>query len=242
MKNRLSSLLTVLAIFALAGCSWMQRGGTRPTNVAPGTRGQLHESTIEEIEAEASRPRSGLRLAASLNKAVYRTDEPFVLDVRLVNVTGGSPKEEPHDIPVYFEPFAKMSDGERGEWLFKFIIRSEKDEEVCYHSPEFDVKEADRANYYHYVILPKDSFIGRLFAFPPAKSPIWRGRLTPGRYNMLVSYTVSEDYPYVIINRNLTPEHAQALGDKLAYIHVWTGQIFSTRIAFTIQKRRGWLW
>jgi hypothetical protein len=239
MKRSTLCLAATLAVFGAAGCSWFQKAGAPAAKRAGPAGGKLRESTLDDIEAEASRPRAGLRFVVSLDKPTYTPDQPIVLDLRLENITGGSPKDEGRDISVYFEPFAKMPDGEMGEWLFKFAVRSEKDEEIRYRSPEFDVKEADRAQYYHYVTLPPQSFVGRRFVFPPARSRNW---LEPGRYTILVSYNVSEDYPYVIINRYLTSAHAEALGLKLAYVRVWTGQVFSNRVAFAIRKRGGWLW
>jgi hypothetical protein len=244
--------VTVVLVAGLGGCGglrlwpWGKRRAQGQARPAPkGAMGlpkpvesRLREETLEDIEADLSRARGGLRLVVDMEKTEYRLDEPIVLDVRLENHTAEGQEKKPRDLAVYFEPFAKTPRGGRAEWQFKFYVRSEKDERLHYESPRFTVPEAARADYYHFVTLPPLSFVGRKFVFPPARVRNWLG---PGRYSFLVSYQVSDDYPYVILNRHFTAEQVELLGTKLAYKRVWTGKLYSNRISFRVRRKRRWL-
>jgi len=237
-------------VVGLGGCGGLRLWpwGTRRAQgeVEPAPKGAMglpktvedrfRKETLEDIEADLSRARGGLRLVVAMEQTKYRLDEPIVLDVRLENQTAAGQENKPRDLAVYFEPFAKTPRGRKAEWQFKFYVRSEKDERLYYESPRFTVPEAARADYYHFVTLPPRSFVGRKFVFPPAKVRNW---LEPGRYSFLVSYQVGDDYPYVILNRQFTAEQVELLGTKLAYQRVWTGKLYSNRISFRI-KRKGW--
>jgi hypothetical protein len=198
---------------------------------------RFKEAKLDDLDAEAAQPRAGLRLVIRTDKTEYRTDEPIVVELRLENVTGATRDDKGRDIPVYLEPFAKTPEGGEAEWLFKFDVRSEKDEKPAYRSPEFGVPEAERGNYYHFVTLPPQSFVGREFSFPPALRRNW---LKPGRYRLRAAYLVSDDYPYVILNRHFTSAQVELLGSKLAYARVWTGRIDSNRITIRIKGSKRW--
>lgn len=226
-------------------------GKKRDDGQKPATKGAMglpkkleerfEKTTLDDVRSEISRARGGLRLVIKADRADYKLDEPIVLDLRLENVTGRRPDQKAHDIPVYFEPFAKTPRGNAAEWLFKFYIRSDADERVVYESPRFKVSEQARAEYYHFVTLPQNAFVGRRFLFPPARVRDW---LKPGRYTFLASYEVSDDYPYVIRNRHFTGAQVELLGTKLAYARVWTGRLYSNRVPFRIKATKRWwlLW
>ena len=238
MRKTLPCVLAA-AFAALAGCTpFWNRTEPASKRVLGVTDPRIREMTIETAEAEMARPQGGLRLVIDTDRKVYRMDEPIVLDVRLENITGSEPKEEGRDIAIYYEPFAKTPEGEQAEWLFRFVLRSESDGEIVYQSREFEVKEKDRGGYYHYVTLPPQSFVGRKFVSRPARVGNW---LKPGRYSFIVDYAVSEDYPYVIVNRQLSQSQVTELGLKLAYVRVWTGRLYSNRVEFRIRGARRFL-
>ncbi|MFW6164077.1 MAG: hypothetical protein ACODAJ_15020 [Planctomycetota bacterium] len=197
---------------------------------------RFKKETLEDLAAEVSRTRNGLRLTASASKQEYTVDEPIVLDVRIENRSGHSKqgRDGGRDIPVYFEPFAKKPSGRPGEWLFKFLVRDADSQDIVYRSDRFEVPESERAKYYHFVTLPEDAYVGRRFVLPP-------GNLKPGDYTFLVSYEVSDEFPYVIINRRLSAKQVQLLGSKLAYVRVWTGKLYSNPVTVTIRREgRSW--
>jgi hypothetical protein len=198
---------------------------------------RLKEMKLEDMDAEAAQPRAGLRLVLRTDKTEYRMDDPILVEVRVQNATGATRDDKAIDIPVYLEPFAKTPGGGEAEWLFKFEVRSGKDDKPVYRSPEFGVPEADRAGYYHFATLPPQSFVGREFGFPPARRRDW---LKPGRYTFRAAYIVSDDYPYVILNRHFTSTQVELLGSKLAYTRVWTGKLFSNPITIRIKGDRRW--
>jgi hypothetical protein len=188
-----------------------------------------------------ARARNGLRLVLRTNKTVYTVNEPIIIDVGVENVSGASrePNDKSRDIAVYFEPFAKTPRGRTAEWLFKFQIRAEGTERMIYRSPDFEVKEEDRADYYHFVTLPPRTYIGRRFILPPPRSRNWLPR---GAYSILVSYEVGEEFPYVIINRHLSAQQVQLIGRKLAYARVWTGKLYSNSVSLRVRRARRWWW
>lgn len=246
---RLLALLPPLAIaLSLSGCSWLPRtwlpkwaGAKAPSarevlGVQEGDE-RFRDVTDDTLDAELSRPRNGIRLSLRTDKPAYKINEAIMVDVRLENVGASQGPDKARDIPVYFEPVARTRDGAAVEWLFKFQIRSEPDQRLVYQSPDIKVPDADRAEYYHYVSLPPHSFVGRRFVFWPSRA---RGLLKPGRYSLIAAYTVDEDSAYVIINRHLTAQQVEALGTGLAYVRVWTGQVFSNRVVFQVQRKK-WL-
>lgn len=198
---------------------------------------RFQHETLEDLAADVSRTRNGLRLTASASKAEFTVDEAIVLDVRIQNRSGQAKRrgDGGRDIPVYFEPFARTQSGRPAEWLFKFHVRDEDTERLVYRSPRFEVPESERAKYYHFVTLPESAYVGRRFVFPP-------GKLKPGRYTFLISYEVSDEFPYVIINRRLSAKQVQLLGSDLAYTRVWTGKLYSNPVTVTVRRRkRSWL-
>jgi len=255
------SAVTALLVMCTAGCGlprlwpWGKKsdGGVvssdkeiaRTPKGAMGLPKKLEErfekTTLADVQSELSRSRGGLRLVIRTDKDEYKLDEPIVLDLRLENVTGRRPEDKARDIPVYFEPFAKTPRGGMAEWLFKFYIRSEADQRVVYESPRFKVSEAARAKYYHFATLPSNAFVGRTFAFPAPRVREW---LKPGKYSFVVSYEVSDTYPYVIRNRKFSGPQVELLGTKLAYVRVWTGKLYSNRLVFRVKAKKHWwlLW
>ena len=191
----------------------------------------------EDLPRQLSLPRSGLQLVVRADKETYRLDEPIVLDVKLVNRTGWqrNRRDKRRDLSVYFEPFAKTADGKRAEWLFKFHVFDQFREGARYQSPRFDVPPTQRANYYHHITLAPRAFVGRSFVLPPARAGNW---LEPGDYFILVSYEVSNDYPYVILNREFTSRHAELLGTDTAYTRVWTGKLYSNPVVFSVRGNK----
>jgi len=198
----------------------------------PATR----QATVS-AEPPLSRALRGLQLVVRTDKDSYTTDEPVVLDVRLYNRTGRSDEREdlPRDLSVYFEPFARNPRGRWAEWLFKFYVFELNRGRRHYSSPRFDVPADHRDRYYHHVTLPPNAFVGRRFVFPAARTRNW---LEPGRYILLVTYEVSDDYRYVIINRDLTVRQAKLLGRDIAYTRVWTGRLISNVVAFRVQRKK----
>jgi len=244
----LAFLCPLAVALALSGCSglattWLPKWGSRKAPSAREALGvqegdeRFREITDDTLDADLSRPRNGIRLSLRTDKQSYRINEPIMVDLRLENVGASQGRDKARDIPVYFEPVARTRDGAAVEWLFKFQIRSEPDQRLVYQSPDVKVADADRAEYYHYVTLPPQSFVGRRFIFWPARA---RGLLQPGRYSLVAAYTVDEDSAYVIINRHLTAQQVEALGTGLAYVRVWTGQVFSNRAIFQVQRKK-WL-
>lgn len=254
----LTLLALCIAALACPGCGWLRRkkADGKPEPLKPSERGALglpkpleerfRQETLDDLDADTARTRKGLRLVARSLKDEYAPDEPIIINVQLQNRTGATkaPKDEPRDLSVYFEPFVRVGKTRGGkarsaEWLFKFHIRAEKGPRVVYRSPRFEVPAAERANYYHYVILPKQAYVGRRFTFPPARTRDW---LAPGTYSILISYEVDDKFPLVIRNRHFTQEQVQILGTDLAYTRIWTGKVQSNRVTFTIRgKRRSWL-
>lgn len=237
-KVALASLFLLIA----GGCNLLPQlpllGGGKepPAKKALGINDErITELDSAGLDAEMARPKHGLRLTMRTDKTSYQIGEPIIVDLRVENIT--TAQETARDIPIYFEPVARTREGGAVEWLFKFQIVSEPDQRLIYRSPEVKVSEADRADYYHYVILPPQSFVGRRFIFWPARA---RGLLTPGRYTIRASYQVGEDSAYVIINRRLSAQQVEILGTKLAYVRVWTGQIFSNPVTFEVRKKKLW--
>jgi hypothetical protein len=201
------------------------------------TEPSVSEKKLVDLSARLSRPRGGLQLLIRSDKETYAMDEPIALDVELVNRTGlsRSRRDRPRDLSVYFEPLAKTPEGRSAEWLFKFYVFDMFSERARYRSPQFDVPAEKRGDYYHHVTLPPGAFVGRRFVFPPGQAGDW---LQPGRYILLVTYEVSHDYPYVIINPELTSRQAEQLGTELAYTRVWTGALYSNVVAFRVEGKR----
>jgi len=261
MRRVIPFVLAVMLAVGAAGCRMPRLwpfGGRRqaPTDLPPppqpaekGAIGlpkpleqRFKTETIDDLADEISRPRNGLQLTIRTNKTRYTTEEPIILDVRVENRSGmtNDERDKERDIPVYFEPFAKVKGGRSHEWLFKFHVRSEEDQRAVYRSQEFTVPESERGDYYHFVTLPPRAYVGRRFVFPPAKVRNW---LKQGRYSIIASYEVSKDFPYVIINRQFSAEQVKILGSKLAYARVWTGRLYSNRAVIEIRpKRRRWWW
>lgn len=229
-------------LLAAGGCAWLPRIpwlGGKQEPAAKKALG-LDDERITELDergldAELARPKHGLRLTIRTDKAVYQVGEPIVVDLRIENIT--TSQETARDIPLYFEPVARTRDGGAIEWLFRFQIHAEPDQRLVYRSPDVKVPDADRADYYHYVVLPPQSYVGRRFIFWPARA---RGLLNPGPYTIRAAYQVGEDSAYVIINRNLTAQQVELLGTKLAYVRVWTGQVFSNPVTFQVQRKKLW--
>ncbi|MFP4056014.1 MAG: hypothetical protein ACLF0G_04015 [Candidatus Brocadiia bacterium] len=231
MSRTTSRLLAAILVPALCGCGWLGRGEDerREDDRDPLRR---REIGLEEYEAEVARPVAGLSLNASLDKETYTPQEPVVLELRLQNVSGVVPRTKARDIPVYFEPFARVPEGGAAEWLFKFLIQSETEGKVVYRSPDFEVPKDRLEDYYHYMTLPPRAFVGWRFR-------LRRGSLEPGRYSLLAWYEVNEDFR-VIINRDLTESQVELLGKEKAYVRVWTGKVFSNRVRFRVRpERRG---
>ena len=258
MRKAVPVVVAILLVAGLAGCGlprlWPWRKSQPPglpEAPAPAEKGAMGlpkpleqrftKESIEELTSEISRTRNGLRLVISTDKTEYTMDEPIVLDMRLENRSGMSSEEndKARDISVYFEPFAKAPGGKPAEWLFKFHVRSEDNERTVYRSRDFTVSDDDRAGYYHFMNLQQHAYVGRRFVFPPGNARNW---LAPGRYSFLVSYEVSDEFPYVIINRRLTAKQVQLLGSKLAYTRVWTGKLYSNRATVRIRRKRSSWW
>jgi len=242
MNIRQALATAPLLALALAGCTLpaFLRGGKQPTvrdelGIAPGDE-RFREVTPEALDADLARPRNGLRLVIRTDKQAYNIGEPIIVDIRLENVSGAQSPTQARDIPVYFEPLARTRQGVV-EWLFKFQIRRDADQRIIYQSPNVKVPLTDRAQYYHHVTLPPHSFVGRRFVLWPSRA---RGLMQPGSYALVATYVVDDDSAYVIINRHLTAEQVQIIGQKLAYVRVWTGQLFSNRVVFRVKRKR-WL-
>jgi hypothetical protein len=238
-----SVVLTVLAASVLigpAGCVFKREPKDSAAKRLLGfddARGRLRETSLEDLEKEQARPRGGLSLTISTNKATYEPGERIFLEVKLTNVTGGRSGMKARDIPVYFEVFAKGPQGNQQFWLIKPLLRSDKTGRVHFRSPDFNVPADKRGDYYHFVTLPPGAFVGRSFGFP--------GRLlglTPGEeYSFTVAYAVDEEFPHVILNRHFTPQQVELLGIKLAYVRIWTGRLSSNRAYFRIKRKRRFL-
>ncbi|MBM4038793.1 MAG: hypothetical protein FJ290_09785 [Planctomycetes bacterium] len=235
------SLTATLALVG-AGCGlvrwplpWPRRREPAPAKKALGLDHEdVKELSPEALDAEIARAKNGLRLTLRTDKTAYQINEPILVDVRLENVT--SPQTlNARDIPVYFEPIARVREGRAMEWLFKFQIRTDDGQRLIYQSPDIKVPEADRAEYYHYVTLPPESFVGRRFIFLPSLA---RGLTNPGTYSLVAAYVVDDDFAEVIINRHLTAQQVQLLGTKLAYVKVWTGHVYSNRVTFHVKRKR----
>jgi hypothetical protein len=193
------------------------------------------EEKIQDLSARLARPQNGLQLLIRTDKEVYDPDEPILLDVQLINRTGvtGFRADKPRDLSVYFEPMATRPGGGSAEWLFKFFVFDVYSGEPRYQSPRFEVPAERRGPYYHYATLAPRSFVGRQFVLPPASDRNW---LKPGVQFIIVSYEVSNEYPYVVITPQLTAYQAKALGTDTAYTKVWTGRLYSNAVTFRIQR------
>jgi len=245
VAGRLLAAAVALLSLGLCGCGdplWPVSLAWRKTT--PSARRQLglreeddrfKELDEESLEAEVAKPRQGLRLSVRTDKPSYQIGEPIMVDVRLENVSTAQSPQGARDIPVYFEPVARAKEGAAVEWLFKFQIRSDHDQRLIYRSPEVKVAEADRANYYHYVVLPPQAFVGRRFVFWPMRV---RALTRPGTYSLVARYAVDEDSAFVILNRNFTSAQVELIGPKLAYVRVWTGEVFSNRATFRIERKK----
>ncbi|HUT34076.1 MAG TPA: hypothetical protein VNE39_11380 [Planctomycetota bacterium] len=239
--HRRISLLAVSAALLLttSGCGWLpwprRRAEPPARNVLGINDDRFRELDEDALDAEVARPKNGLRLTIRTDKTAYQIGEPILVDVRLENVTSPAGGQTARDIPVYFEPLARAREGGAMEWLFKFQIRTEPAERLIYHSPEVKVPDTERGDYYHYVILPPQSFVGRRFVLWPSRA---RGLTNPGRYNIIAAYMVEEDSAYVIISRHLTAQQVELLGTKLAYVRVWTGQVFSNRVTIHVKRKK----
>jgi len=236
--RRLVVLMAISSLAVLAGCAWPRRSTGELQRMERISRGRLRELDIEGIEADLARPRGGLKLSLTTNRTEYYVGEPIIVELRLENIGSSDPAKPPRDIPVYFEPVAYGRGGRQVEWLVNFFIRSESEDRLVYRSPQVTIPERDRASYYHYVILPPRSYVGRRFVFWPRRAP---GLMKPGRYSLRAVYSVSDDFAYVIINRHLTAEQVDVLGEKLAYVRVWTGKLYSNKVEFRIKRKRRWL-
>jgi len=202
------------------------------------------EERLESLSAQLARPRDGLarprdglQLLVRTDKEAYKLDDPIVLDVQLINLTGRRRLrgDKPRDLSLYFEPFATTPEGGSAEWLFKFCVYDVYGGQARYQSPQFDVPPARRDAYYHHVTIPPRSFVGRRFIFPSARE---RGWLEPGLHFIVVSYEVTDEYPYVILTPEMTARQAKALGTDLAYTQVWTGRVYSNIATFRVQRSK----
>ena len=237
MNRRVTTLLVGALAIGVAGCG-LFRGREdegRVKRVLGVDDERFREVDLENLDDTLAKPQNGIKLTIQLDKAEYKVGEPIVADVRIENVGTGTGAERPRDIPVYFEPLAQTPGGAMVEWQLKFRIRSESTQKLVYRSPEVKVAEADRVNYYHFVTLPPHSFIGRRFVFWPTRA---RALMTSGRYSLVASYEVGNEYPYVILNRNFTASQVKLLGTKLAYTRVWTGRVHSNRVDFRIKRKK----
>jgi len=237
MRTAIRILLPGLLALVACGCGFLfkRKQESAAERVLGIDSPQIKEVDSEGLSADLARPRAGLSLAISTEKPDYLIGEPIIVDVRLENAgTPQGPKGAP-DIPVYFEPVAHSPAGHAVEWLFEFVIRNEDEQRVIYSSPGINVPDSERAKYYHYVTLPPQSFVGRRFVFQASRS---QELSKPGHYSLLATYAVSDSYPYVILNRNFTPEQVELLGTKLAYTRVWTGQLYSNRVEFRIKRKK----
>jgi hypothetical protein len=235
MSRYLVVVFAVLAVLGTGGCSLLPKPKESASKKLLGfedSQGRLREESVEDMEKQQAEARNGLQLTLRTTKDVYGPHDSIILEAQLRNVTGGRADKKPYDIPVYFEVFAVTPEGARAPWLLKPELRSEATGSVVYRVADFKVPEKDRANYYHYVVLPPGAYVGHTFTFPGD----W---LRPGRtFSFVCAYEVPEDYPYVIVNRQLTPEQVEQLGLKLAYVRVWTGRLFSNRVYFRIERKR----
>ncbi len=238
MRKKLPLVLPALLAIGVAGCGWRLPWGSRKPPSAREVLGvddeRFKELDEASLDAELSRPRNGLRLTIRTDKHSYAIGEPVIVDVRLENVTTLQGADKARDVPVYFEPVAYTRDGRVIEWLFKFEFRSEPDARPVYRSRDVKIAEDARENYYHYVVLPPHSFVGRRFTFHPSRL---RALTRPGRYSILASYAVGEDSADVILHRRLTAQQVEMLG-KLAYLRVWTGQVYSNRATFQVKRKK----
>ncbi len=243
-SRRKGIVLFLTATLALvgSGCSlvrwplpWPRRKEPAPAKKALGIDDErFKELSSASLDAEIARAKNGLRLTLRTDKTAYQINEPILVDVRLENVT--SPQTgRARDIPVYFEPVARVREGRAMEWLFKFQIRTDNEQRLVYQSPDIKVPDSERAEYYHYVTLPPETFVGRRFIFWPSLA---RGLTNPGQYGLVAAYVVDEDSAEVIINRHLTAQQVELLGTKLAYVKVWTGQVYSNRVTFQVKRKR----
>ncbi len=237
--GRLLSLLATLGLVLATGCSWpWSRQPSEVERLEALSGGRFQELDLQGLEADLARPRGGLKLSISTNRTEYYVGEPIIVELRLENVGSPEPGKPPRDIPVYFEPVAHFRGGRQAEWLVNFFIRSESDGRAVYRSPRVTVPDQQRASYYHYVVLPPHSYVGRRFVFWPRRAP---GLMRPGRYSLRAIYSVSDDFAYVIVNKDLTAEQVEILGERLAYVRVWTGRLYSNKVEFRIKRKRRWL-
>jgi len=236
-------MITLLAAaflaLAAAGCGWLPWLGRAKEPTAKEVLGvdddRFKELDEEAIDIELARAKNGLRVTIRTDKPAYQLGEPIIVDIRLENVSAAGGGQNARDIPVYFEPVVHTRDGRAVEWLFKFQIRTDRDMRLVYRSPDVKVPLDARDDYYHYVVLPPQSFVGRRFIFSPRQA---RGLTNPGRYSLMASYAVGDDSAQVIISNRLTDEQAKLLTDKIAYVRVWTGQIFSNRVTFDVKRKK----
>jgi len=236
--------LLALAVLTTAGCNLLPLGLRRKPPQEDVKRrfgvtdDRIKVMDIKDLDAEMAQPRSGLRLIIRADKERYYIGDPIIVDVRLENVAPSRGEQGVPDLSVYFEPVAQERGSPPMEWLFNFLIRCEDDEKLIYRSPKVTVPDKDLANYYHYVTLPPQSYVGRTFVFLPSRAP---GLMKSGRYSLLASYTVGDDFGLVILNRNLTNSQIELLGTGLAYVRVWTGQVHSNRAEFRIARKKRFL-
>ena len=242
MRTSVRWLLAAALLAAAPGCLWPFRKRD-PNDPAGSPRIQdpdkrFAKPSINELEAEQAKPNNGLALRIRANKTDFEPGERIVVDLMLVNVTGGRSTEKARDIPVYFEVFAKDPKGNPAFWLVKFEIRCETTGRLHFVSGgDVQVPEDKRADYYHFLTLPPKAYVGRSFPFPGHLLALEPGH----QYSIAAAYIVSEDYPFVIRNRDFTPEQVEMLGIDLAYARIWTGRLHSNRVRFRIKKRRRFL-
>ena len=237
MRQVVRAFLVAALVLGATGCLPLWRKSEEPdAKRALGIddpSGRLRTTTPKDLEADMARSRAGLSLRISTNKTEYKFGDSIILDVRLINVSGRG-GAAPRDVFVYFELFATTPERTRAPWLIKFYLRQEDTERLVYASRDFEVPAKEREKYYHYVTLPAGAFVGRKFIFSTRLMRLERGK----DYSLVVSYIVDDRFPYVIINRKLNSEQVDALGTKLAYVRVWTGQLISNRARFRVKRKK----
>ncbi len=237
MRSIILVLVAALIAAGMPGCGLLRRKqGKSASEKLLGFedgRGRIRETSLDDMEKQQARARGGLQLIVRASKEEYKPDEAIVLDCMIRNVTGGRSGKKERDIPVYFEVFAKMANGQRAPWLLKPVLVSEKTGSVVYRVPDFKVSRGERGH--RFVTLPPQAYVGYTFTFPGN----W---LRPGRrFSFTCSYEVPEDFPYVIRDPRFSDEQIDILGTDRAYVRVWTGRLHSGRATFRIRRKRRFL-
>jgi len=172
---------------------------------------------IEEGRRRTPEPVDGIIVRASVERPVYREDDPIIVYLAVENVSR-------KDIPVYTELETGVLIGLR--------IRGRGPSEGFQHlSPKLRLVRTPEniSKVSHYVVLQPGYYIGRPVVLPAKTLP-------PGEYSLTVAYL--NTFNSCLAKSDFTADELRYLQEGAMKQGLWTGRAISNVVDFKVLKSK----